>query len=161
MKYATNKYTILFMVILMIPLMNTFAQSKNRMIITNDMHGTIIKPPSDIIDFNLASLNVGNYVKIENQDNEGNIFYTVLKRTAAGVDVGIDKNSVSRNNPTGEVHFARNNKVFKNLQLREIAQERCMGWICIAALYCCVEVTYTNTTGEMIFIWNCNCTVAK
>ena len=158
MKQLTNKYTTLLVVIFMIPLIGTFAQSKNSIVVTNDMHGTVIKPNSDKIDFNLADLDVGNYVKIESYDQNGNMFYTVLKRTHAGVDVGIDKNSIERNHPTGVIQFARENKVFKNLQLNEVTQERCLGWLCLAALFCCVEISYTSTDGEIIIIWNCNCT---
>lgn len=161
MKAITYKYTKLLVLIFMIPMMNAFSQDKNTIVITNDMNGTVIKPPGDKIDFNLASLDVGNYVKVESFDQNGNMFYTILKRTMAGVDVGLDKESVNRNRPNGIIQFTKKDKVFKNLQVAEISQQRCGGWLCIVALFCCVEITYTSSSGDIIAIWNCNCTDTK
>ncbi|MDC7994716.1 hypothetical protein [Altibacter sp. HG106] len=152
MKNVVTLWAVLLLVI--VPM---HAQQGRKIIVTDAMHGTVVTPITDQVTFNFEKLSQGKYIKVRSTDRNGKVFYSVFKKNGKKIEFGIDKNKLDGVYLGTPIHFAYGDNEPVTTSLQAVSQQRCFGWICIAAAYCCIEVHYDSTDGNYTISWDCNC----
>ncbi|WP_290477278.1 hypothetical protein [Leeuwenhoekiella sp. UBA1003] len=151
------KHLIFMVTALLLSVVSGHAQKGRKIIVTDAMHGTIVTPSQDQVTFNFEKLTNGNYIKVRNTDRNGKVFYSVFRKNGSNIEFGIDKNKLDGVHLGTPIHYTYGDHEPVSTTLGAVVQQRCLGWICFAALYCCIEAHYDSTDGNFTVTWDCDC----